>query len=126
MARVVKNGGFTVVYGTAKNGEDVRLASLRTEFNRADYDPRTCPPRLIELQDTGHRKAGCPQTIACFIELGERVGQSRFVKVPVMEKAPDIVAALTQAGFSAPPVKTPLAARVTGLIEKAIEKGRHL
>ena len=116
MARVVKNEIFTAVYATTPDGNDVRLASLRSEFHRADYAPATTPPRLVELEETGKRKAGKAQTIACFMELGDEAGRSRLYKVPVVEKASDIVKALREAGFSAPPVKTPVATQVWRMI----------
>lgn len=120
MAKIVDNSMFRSVLGTGIKGEEVRLAALRKDFERADYAPATCPPRLIELQDVGSRKAGSPQTVACFYEVGERPGQSRVVKVPVIDKVPDIVAALTQAGFSAPPVKTTITTQVRRLIAGAL------
>lgn len=122
MAKIVNNGIFTGVYGTGADGSQVRLASLRNEFERMDYAPATCPPKLVELHDIGG-KTGRPQTVACFLDLGEEAGQSRIVKVPVMDKAPDIVAALTQAGFDAPPVKIPAAAQIWRMIGNALHPG---
>lgn len=125
MAEIISDKLSRSVFGTGINGEDVRLAALRKEFEKADYAPATCPPRLVELQDVGCRNAKRPQTIACFYELGESAGQSRIVKIPVMDKAPDIVNALKEAGFNAPPVKTPLSTYVRRIIGSALSLGRQ-